>query len=140
MLVSLMARAPCLHQNSQRPSQAALCVLQSSPHWAPKFDPEEVLAGKTKLAAVAMRARTPLRKALRANCLAQPTKCTHADPPAIIHRDGPAFAATVFELFQDAWFCLQPPGDTAVRLYPSPTACMALLSTHAEGQALIVLM
>ena len=78
------------------------------------LDAMQVNATKTKLMSEAFRSRGPIRRALKTQCLANPALCSHAEPSSRI--GSAAFAQTVYQNDRMAWFSLQPPGETAVRL------------------------
>ena len=78
------------------------------------FEALKVNATKMKLISEAFRSRAPIRKALKTQCLGNPALCSHAEPSSRL--GSAAFTQAVYQNDRVAWFSLQPPGETTVRL------------------------
>lgn len=91
------------------PSEIAFLIIQVPDS---TFDASTANATKAKLISEAFRARGPIRKALKTQCLGNPRECSHAEPSSRL--SSIAFTKAVYQNDKTAWFSLQPPGDTTV--------------------------
>lgn len=74
---------------------------------------------KTRTVSEAFRARAPLRKLLRSQCMKHADQCVHMEPQMLHSHNAGAFSQTVMQNDKSAWFSLQPPGDSAASLLKS---------------------